>query len=169
MICFILLSVWNWDVSVSIVTRLQTGWLGHQGSVPDRGRIFCSSFPRHPDQLWGSPRLLCIVYVGHEDGSSSLSGKEMKYIWSCTFTPPYIFMLWCLLKHRDSFIFTVLFFIHFYSCAQARQSYSPIFEWKIQESCFVIMKLILKPDILLLWLKMIFFFAKLRIHVCLFV
>jgi len=26
--------------------------------------------------------------------------------YSCTFTPQYVFMVWCIVKHRDNFNFT---------------------------------------------------------------
>jgi hypothetical protein len=28
-------------------------------------------------------------------------------VWRHTSTPPYIFMVWCLVKHRDNFTFTL--------------------------------------------------------------
>jgi len=31
---------------------------------------------------------------------------EVKNVWSYTYTPQYVFMLWCLVKHTDSFTFT---------------------------------------------------------------
>jgi hypothetical protein len=33
------------------------------------------------------------------------SSAEVKNAWSYTSTPPYVFMAWCLVKHRDNFTF----------------------------------------------------------------
>jgi hypothetical protein len=34
------------------------------------------------------------------------SSAEVKNAWSCTSTPQYAFIAWCLVKHRDNFTFT---------------------------------------------------------------
>jgi hypothetical protein len=34
------------------------------------------------------------------------SSSEVKNAWSYASIPPYAFMAWCLLKHRDNFTFT---------------------------------------------------------------
>jgi len=44
-----------------------------------------------------------------KDAHSSPSSAEMKNAWSYTFTAPHIFMLWCLIKHRN---FTCLYAIN---------------------------------------------------------
>jgi hypothetical protein len=31
--------------------------------------------------------------------------KDVKNAWSYTFTPQYVFIAWCLVKHRDNFTF----------------------------------------------------------------
>jgi len=36
---------------------------------------------------------------------SSPSSVGVKNTWSCTSTAPYVFMVWCLIKHRDNFNF----------------------------------------------------------------
>jgi hypothetical protein len=38
---------------------------------------------------------------GREADHSPPSSAEVKNAWSYTFTPPYVFMKWCLVKHRD--------------------------------------------------------------------
>jgi len=43
---------------------------------------------------------------GCEVDQSPPSGAEIKNAWSYIFTPPYIFMVWCLIKHRDNFVST---------------------------------------------------------------
>jgi len=50
---------------------------------------------------WGSfPRIKQPVC---EADHSHPSSAEVKDAWSYTFTSPYIFMVWYLVKHRDSF------------------------------------------------------------------
>jgi hypothetical protein len=41
------------------------------------------------------------------------SSAEVKNAWSYTSIPQYVFMAWCLVKHRDNFTFT--FFMFFFS------------------------------------------------------
>jgi len=68
----------SWGRSVSIVTRLQAGWLGfssHQGQWRD---FF--SLPLCPDQLWGHP---ASYPVGAVD---ALPGSEVAREWSWPFT-----------------------------------------------------------------------------------
>jgi hypothetical protein len=33
---------------------------------------------------------------------------DVKNAWCCTFLPPYVFMVWCLIKHRDDFAFAFI-------------------------------------------------------------
>jgi hypothetical protein len=37
---------------------------------------------------------------GREADLSPLSNVEVKIAWSCTSTPSYVFMAWCLVKHK---------------------------------------------------------------------
>jgi hypothetical protein len=39
---------------------------------------------------------------------SSFPGCKAAGAWSYTSTPQYVFMAWCLVKHRDNFIFTFM-------------------------------------------------------------
>jgi len=59
----------------------------------------------------GPPSLLSygLKWPGHEADHSPLSGAEVNNVWSYTFTPPYVFIAWCLVKHRDTFTFVCLF------------------------------------------------------------
>jgi hypothetical protein len=41
---------------------------------------------------------------GREADHSPPSSAEVS-AWSCTCTPQYVFMAWCLVKHRDNFTF----------------------------------------------------------------
>jgi hypothetical protein len=45
--------------------------------------------------------------AGSEADHSSPSSAGAKNIWSCTSTPPFVFMAWCLIKHTDKFAFTL--------------------------------------------------------------
>jgi hypothetical protein len=42
---------------------------------------------------------------GHEADHSPPSSAEVKNAWSYTSTHQYVFMAWCLVTHRDNFIF----------------------------------------------------------------
>jgi hypothetical protein len=42
---------------------------------------------------------------GREADHSPPSSAEFENAWSYTSTPQYVFMAWCLVKHRDNFIF----------------------------------------------------------------
>jgi len=41
-----------------------------------------------------------IKQPGYEGDHSPPSSAEVKNVWSCTSTPPYVFMVWCLVKYR---------------------------------------------------------------------
>jgi hypothetical protein len=45
---------------------------------------------------------------GREADHSSPSSAEVNNAWSYTSTPPYVFMAWYLVKHRDNFTFHLL-------------------------------------------------------------
>jgi hypothetical protein len=40
------------------------------------------------------------MQLGHEADHSPPSSAQVKNAWSYTSTPQYIFMAWCLIKHR---------------------------------------------------------------------
>jgi hypothetical protein len=44
--------------------------------------------------------------LGREADISPPYSAEVKNAWSYTSTPQYVFMAWCLVKHRDKFTFT---------------------------------------------------------------
>jgi hypothetical protein len=62
-----------------------------------------------PNQLTPEPGC-----PGHETDHALPSSAEVKNAWSYAFTPPYAFMTWCLVKHRDNFTSTLFtcFSIH---------------------------------------------------------
>jgi hypothetical protein len=45
---------------------------------------------------------------GREADHSPPSSAEVKNAWSYTSTPQYVFVAWCLVKHRDNFTFTFM-------------------------------------------------------------
>jgi hypothetical protein len=45
---------------------------------------------------------------GREAGHSPTSSAEGKNAWNYKSTPPYVFMVWYLVKHRDNFRYLVL-------------------------------------------------------------
>jgi hypothetical protein len=44
---------------------------------------------------------------GREAGRSHPSGAEITSARGCTSTSPYVFLEWCIIKHRDNFTFTL--------------------------------------------------------------
>jgi hypothetical protein len=44
---------------------------------------------------------------GREANHSPPSSAEVKSVWPYTSNPPFVFMAWCLVKHRDNFTFTL--------------------------------------------------------------
>jgi hypothetical protein len=75
---------------------------------------FFSLHHRIQDWLWCPPSLLSNGYrggalspgaqrSGREADHSPPSSAEVKNAWSCTSAPQYVFMAWCLVKHRDNF------------------------------------------------------------------
>jgi hypothetical protein len=97
------------DSSVSIVTRLRAGWSVFNSW---QGQEFPLPPPR-PDRLWGPPAPMstgvlspAVKSPGHEVDHSPPPKAEVRKAWTCTPTPPYAFMSWDLITHRDNFTFT---------------------------------------------------------------
>jgi hypothetical protein len=69
--------------------------------------------PTQPPILWVPGALsLGVKRPGREADHSPPSSAEVKNAWSYTSTPPYVFMAWCLVKHRDNFTLPLPFFTH---------------------------------------------------------
>jgi hypothetical protein len=79
--------------SVSIVTRLRAGRPRFDSRQGQGMFLFATG---------SSPGLR---RPGCEADHSPQSSAEVKNVWSCTSTTPYVFMAWCLVKHRDNFNF----------------------------------------------------------------
>jgi hypothetical protein len=43
--------------------------------------------------------------LGREADHSPPTSAQVKKTWTYTSTPPYVFMAWCLVKHRENFTF----------------------------------------------------------------
>jgi hypothetical protein len=94
------------DSSVSIVTRLRAGRLGFNSRQWKWWIFFLfatasrsTAGRTQPLIQWGSG--------ARETDHSPPWSAEVKNEWSYASTPQYVFMEWCLVKHRDNFIFTV--------------------------------------------------------------
>jgi hypothetical protein len=63
--------------------------------------------PTQPPIQWVPGALsLRLKRPGREADHSPPSSAEVKNVWSYTSTPQYVFIAWCLVKHRDNFTFT---------------------------------------------------------------
>jgi hypothetical protein len=100
------------DSFVGIATRL-TGWtIGVLVFDSRRGLgifLFTTASrtalgPIQPPIQWIPGALsLGIKWPWREADHSPPSSAEVKNAWSCTSNPQYVFMAWCLVKHRDNF------------------------------------------------------------------
>jgi hypothetical protein len=68
--------------------------------------------PTQPPTQWVPGALsLGIKRSGREADHSPQSSAEVKNGWSYTSTPQYVFMAWCLVKHRDSFTHDLFLYV----------------------------------------------------------
>jgi hypothetical protein len=69
--------------------------------------------PTQPPIQWVPGALsLGVKRRGREADHSPPSSAEVKNAWSYTSTPQYVFMKWCLVKHRDNFTFYLYITLH---------------------------------------------------------
>jgi hypothetical protein len=108
-------SVKNWgsrDISVSIVTRLRAGRPSFDSRKEQRFLLFAAYRPAlgptQPHIQWVPVALfLWIKRPGREADHSPSSSAEVENAWSYTSTHPYVFMVWCLVKHGDNFTYSI--------------------------------------------------------------
>jgi hypothetical protein len=99
-----------------IISELILGWtIGVLGFDSRRGLgIFLFTTmsrtalrPTQPPIQWVPGALsLGVKRPGRGADQSPPSSAKVKDTWSYTSTPHYVFMVWCLVKHRDNFTFT---------------------------------------------------------------
>jgi hypothetical protein len=69
--------------------------------------------PTQPPIQWARGALsLGLKRPGREADHLPPSSAKVKNAWSYTSTPQYIFMAWCLVKHRDNFTFSIWCYLH---------------------------------------------------------
>jgi hypothetical protein len=103
--------------------------LDGQDSIPGMRRDFI--YPQRPDRLWGPLSLLSNGFRGFFLGSKAAGSWSwpLTSVWcrgqewrSYIFTPPYVSMLWCLIKHMDKFtFFTSMVYLTMISVAEIIQ------------------------------------------------
>jgi hypothetical protein len=71
--------------------------------------LHCLVLTQPPIQWVPGALSLGVKRSGREADHSPPSSAKVKNAWSYTSTPQYIFMAWCLVKHRDNFTFTFTF------------------------------------------------------------
>jgi len=97
-------------------THRDSGYgMDDRSSIPGNNSegIFLSSPPR-PDRLWGPtqphiqwvPRSLSpgVKRSGRKADYWPPGSVEIKNAWTYNSTPPYVFVVWCLIKYRNNFI-----------------------------------------------------------------
>jgi hypothetical protein len=104
------------SVIAQSIRRWATGWmLGVLGFDSRRGLgmfLFTTASrtalgPTQPPIQWVPGALyLAVRRPGREADHSPPSCAEVENAWSYTSIPPYVFMAWCLVKHRNNFTFT---------------------------------------------------------------
>jgi hypothetical protein len=67
-------------------------------------------FAQPPMQCVPESLSLEVKRPGCEADHSPSSSAEVKNAWSYTSTPRYVFMAWCLAKHRDNFTRTFIYY-----------------------------------------------------------
>jgi len=98
----------NRDRSVGLVTRLRAGRPGFD--FRQRLGIFLFATASRPALGLTEPPIQCVPEIlspklkrlGCESNHSPLSRAEVKNPRSCTSTPPYVFIAWCLVYVQDT-------------------------------------------------------------------
>jgi hypothetical protein len=72
--------------------------------------LFTALGPTQPPIQWVPGALsLGFKLPGREGDNSPPSSAKVKNAWSYNFTPQYVFVAWCLVRHKDNFTFTFTF------------------------------------------------------------
>jgi len=77
-------------------------WKGQDTSVCRAFRLTLR--PNQPLSCGARSSSQAVKWFRHEVDLSPPIVTEVKNVWNCTFSPPYVFMAWCLIKHRDSLV-----------------------------------------------------------------
>jgi len=95
--------------SVSIVNRLRAGRPGFDSRQKQKFHLFSTSSrptlgPTQPPTQW-VPRShsLGVKRLRRETDGWHPASAEVRYAWRYTSIPQYMFVVWCLVKHRDNF------------------------------------------------------------------
>jgi len=73
--------------------------------IPGRGSMFFSLRHRAQTGSGAQPPSLGIKQPEREADHSPPYSAEVQNAWSCTSTPQFVFMAWCLVRHRENFTF----------------------------------------------------------------
>jgi len=88
----------------NVIDIASRSWTGESGSIQtDKFWFTASRLALGLHQMGTGPFYFffrTLVLPGFETGYSFLSSTEIN-VWSCTFTPPYVFMVWWLIKHME--------------------------------------------------------------------
>jgi hypothetical protein len=83
-------------IALGIVNRLRAGWLRSQGSIPSRHKsCFYSPYVQTSSGAYPTS------YPMATGNNSSPCGAELKKGGALP-SLPYVFMVWCLIKHMDN-------------------------------------------------------------------
>jgi hypothetical protein len=104
------------------VLRLATGWTigvrfpAGAGNFSFRHRVHTGSRPTQPPIRWVQDALsLGVNRPGREADHSPASSAEVKECEELYLHPQYVFMAWCIVKHRDNFTFVYIYiYIYIY-------------------------------------------------------
>jgi hypothetical protein len=100
------------SVGIALGYGLEIGFLGFDSRRGLEIFLFSTASrtalgPTQPPLQWVAGALsLGVKRPGRETDHSPPSTAEVKNAWSYTSAPQYVFMAWCLVKHRGNFTFT---------------------------------------------------------------